>query len=99
MPLEVAPRLVRTRPVGLVDHEQVGDLEQSRLVRLHGVTPARVDHHDGGVGGAGHLHLHLADAHRLDDHPRPPRGVEDSHGFEGRERRARRGDPASPSTG
>ena len=64
--LEVATGGVGPRPIRLVDDEDVGDLHQARLVGLHGVAPARVDHHHGEVGLAGHLHLHLADAHRLD---------------------------------
>ena len=74
--------------VGLVDHEHVGDLEQPGLVGLHGVAPAGVHHHDGGVGGAGHLHLHLADADGLDQHPRPAGGVERAHRLQGGEREA-----------
>ena len=84
--LEVAAGLVGAGAVGLVDHEHVGDLEQAGLVGLHGVAPAGVHHHDGGVGGAGHLHLDLADADGLDQHPRPAGGVEDADGLEGGER-------------
>ena len=84
--LEVAAGLVGPGTVGLVDHEHVGDLEQAGLVGLHRVAPARVHHHHGGVGGPGHLHLHLAHPDRLDDDPRPAGGVEDAHRFEGGER-------------
>ena len=67
--LEVAAGLVDAGPVGLVDHEDVGDLQQPGLVGLHRVAPARVDHHDGGVGRAGDLDLDLAHADGLDDAP------------------------------
>ncbi len=68
--LEVAPGLPRSRPVGLVDGEQVGDLEEAGLRGLDGVAPARVEHHDGRVGRGRHLHLLLADPDRLDDDQR-----------------------------
>ena len=58
--LQVADGLGRARPVGLVDHEHVGDLHQPGLVRLHRVAPARVHDDDGRVGGAGDLDLDLA---------------------------------------
>ena len=70
-----APRAVR-----LVDDEHVGHLEQSRLVRLHGVTPARRHHDDGGVGRRRDLHLHLADADGLDDDHFEAGGAEQAHG-------------------
>ena len=82
--LEVAAGLVGAGAVGLVDDEDVGDLEQAGLVGLHGVAPAGVHHDDGGVGRAGHLDLDLADADGLDRAPTasrrrrgrgPPRGV------------------------
>ena len=74
--LEVAAGLVGALAVGLVDHEHVGDLHQAGLVGLHAVTPARVDHDDGGVGLAGDLDLHLADADGLDQDPPPADRVE-----------------------
>ena len=67
--LEVPPGVVDPGPVGLVDDEHVADLHQPGLVGLHRVAPAGVDHHHGGVGRARDLHLDLADADRLDDHP------------------------------
>ena len=74
--LEVPSGVGRAGPVGLVDHEQVGDLHQPGLVGLHRVAPARVDHHDGGVGLAGDLDLDLADPDRLDEHQVEADGVE-----------------------
>ena len=62
------PGVGTARPVGLVDHEQVGDLHQPGLVGLHRVAPPRVDHHHRGVGLAGDLDLDLTDADRLDQH-------------------------------
>ena len=64
--LEVADGLGDTVAVGLVHHEQVGDLEQPGLVRLHAVAPARVHDDDGGVGRARDLDLDLPDADGLD---------------------------------
>ncbi len=74
--LEITPYVVGTRPVGLVDHEDVGHLEQAGLVGLDGVAGAGVGHHDGGVGGGGDIDLDLADAHGLDDHRVVAGGVE-----------------------
>jgi hypothetical protein len=75
-------------PVRLVDHEDVGDLEQAGLGRLHGVAPAGVDDHDGGVGGPRDLHLDLADPDRLEQDPRRAGGVEHPHGLGRGERQA-----------
>ena len=97
--LEVAAGVVGARAVGLVDDEDVGDLEQARLVGLHGVAPARVHDHDGGVGGAGHLHLDLAHADGLDQHPRPAGGVEARARPRGWRATGRRGARGWPSTG
>ena len=74
--LQVAPGVGGPGPVGLVDHEDVRHLQQAGLVGLHGVAPARAHRHDRGVGGAGDVHLHLADAHGLHDDEVVPGGVE-----------------------
>ena len=78
--LEVAPGLAHARPVGLVDDEDVGDLEEAGLVGLHRVAPARGDDDDRGVGGRRDLDLHLADADGLDDHDPDARRAEQPDG-------------------
>ena len=83
---EVPARLVDALAVGLVDHEDVGDLHQPGLVRLHAVTPARVDHHDRRVGLAGDLDLDLSDADGLDEDPLASDRVERTHRLGGGER-------------
>ena len=66
-------------PIGLVDHEHVGDLHQAGLVRLHAVAPARIDDDDGGVGLAGDLDLDLPDSDRLDEDQVAADRVEQPH--------------------
>ena len=78
---EVAFGLLDAGPVGLVDHQHVGHLEQPRLVGLHRIAPARVDNDNRRVGRARHLDLDLADADGLEQHPGEPGGVEDAHRF------------------
>ena len=48
--LEVPPGLVGSGPISLVDHEQVGDLQEPGLVGLHGVAPPGGDNYHHGVG-------------------------------------------------
>src|SRR3546814_3274289 len=64
-----------TRPVGLVDDEDVGDLEEAGLARLDSVAPAGVHDDDGRVSSAGDVHLDLPDADRLHDDPRDRKSV------------------------
>ena len=97
--LEVAAGLVDALAVGLVDHEDVGDLHQPGLVGLHRVAPAGVDHDDGRVGLAGDLDLDLADADRLDDDPRGDRPRRAAGPPRASPATARRDDRASPSSG
>ena len=84
--LEVADGLGDAVAVGLVHHEEVGDLHEPGLVGLHAVTPAGVHHDDGRVGGAGDLDLDLTDADRLDDDPRLAGRVEHPRRARRRER-------------
>ena len=65
--LEVSHDLGRSRQVRLVDHEDVGDLEDACLDDLDGVPGRRCGDHDRGVGGLHDLELGLADADRLDE--------------------------------
>ena len=88
--LQVATGLLDAGAVGLVDHEDVGDLHQPGLVGLHAVAPSRVDDDDGGVGLAGDLDLDLPDADGLDEDPAVPEGVEQADRLR-RRQRARRG--------
>src|ERR1019366_2348051 len=83
---EIADRVVATRPVSLVDHEEVGDLEEPGLVRLHRVTPSGVENDDGRVGGAGDLDLDLAHTDGPDDPPRLACSVDHPHRLGGSNR-------------
>lgn len=62
---QVACGLVGALTVGLVDHHQIGDLQQPRLGGLDGVARTGVEDHHGRVGDCGDLDLGLPDAHRL----------------------------------
>ena len=77
---------VDARPVGLVDGEDVGDLHQAGLGRLHAVAPPGVDDDDGRVGLAGDLDLDLPDADGLDDDPAVPERVEQADRLRRRQR-------------
>ena len=70
-------------PVGLVDDEDVGGLEEPRLHRLDGV--ARLGHEDDHrrVGELHHVELGLAHADRLDEHPREAEGVQEAEHVRG----------------
>ena len=52
---------VRALAIGLVDDEDVGDLEQPRLHRLHRVAGLRHEHDDDRVRQAHDVELGLAD--------------------------------------
>ena len=62
--------------VGLVDHEDVGDLHDPGLQGLHLVAQAGHQDHQAHVGGPHDLHLVLAHAHGLDQDHVLPRGRE-----------------------
>ena len=69
MRAQVADDLLGAWPVALVDHEDVGDLQDPGLGRLDRVAHPRRDDHQRGVGQRGDLDLGLADADGLDaDH-------------------------------
>ena len=55
-------------PVGLVHGEQVGHLQQPRLVGLDSVAHSGGDHDQHGVGRRGHIDLHLSNPDCLDHH-------------------------------
>ncbi len=63
--------------VGLVDHEDVGDLEDARLEDLHAVAGNRRGDHDGGVDRLHHLELALADADGLEQAAVAAAGVDE----------------------
>ena len=66
----------RRRQVALAHDQDVGDLEDARLDRLHVVAqPGRADD-DAGVGQRRDFDIRLAGADRLDDHRVEPRGVQ-----------------------
>ena len=85
--------------VGLVDDEDVGDLEQPGLGGLHRVAPTRVHDDDRRVGVTRDLDLDLADADRLDRRSTPCRPRRARARLAASRARARRGDRATPSNG
>ena len=78
----------RAVAVGLVHHEDVGDLEQARLHHLHRV--ARLGHQDDddGVGEPHDVELGLPDADRLDEDDVHAERVEQAHHVARRARQA-----------
>jgi hypothetical protein len=82
--LDLTHRGVGPVAVGLVDREDVADLEDAGLGRLDAVShPGRQQHH-GAVGQTGDLDLGLADADRLDQHDLAARRVEHPQRLRGR---------------
>ena len=78
-PDELLHRLLGARPVALVDDDDVGDLEQTRLHRLDVVAETRRRDDDADVGHLRDVDLALPGADRLKQHD-----------IEARARRARR---------
>ena len=74
--------------VGLVDDEDVGDLHDAGLDRLHVVAGAGHEHDDRDVRRADDVHFVLADADGLDDDDVLARGVEDQRRVARRARQA-----------
>ena len=74
--------------VGLVHDEDVGNLHDAGLERLHFVAGAWHERHDRDVGRADDVHFVLADADRLDDDDVLAGGVEHERGVAGRARQA-----------
>ena len=89
----------RAVAVGLVDDEDVADLEDPGLGRLDAVAHAGRDQHEGGVGEPRDLELGLTDTHRLDQHDVAAGGVEHPQRLRASTRTARRGGRGRPSTG
>ena len=76
---EVSAGLVGALAIGLVDHEDVGDLQQAGLVGLHRVSPTGVHDNNSGVGGTGDLDLDLSDTDRFEQDPWKSGSVEYAH--------------------
>ena len=74
---QVAHGAVRALAIGLVDIEDVRDLEDARLDRLNVVAHARDHDHHHAMGQAGDVDLVLTHADRLDDHDLLAQGVHD----------------------
>ena len=81
-------RAVGAFAIGLVDDEDVGDLHDAGLERLHVVAGARHQRDDRDVGGADDVDFVLADADGLDDDDVLAGGVEDERRVAGRARQA-----------
>ncbi len=75
---QIAGSSVGFGAVGLVHHEDIGNLENPGLDGLDVVPQPGDHHHQRGMGGADDFHLVLADADRLDDDDIPPHGIEDA---------------------
>jgi hypothetical protein len=70
--------------VGLVDHDDVGDLHDPGLQRLDGVAGARHEDEDDRVGVVDDVDLGLADPDRLQEDVLLARGVHEQRGLERR---------------
>ena len=64
---QLAGEAIGAGAIGLVDHEQIGDLEQPGLHRLDRVARLRRQNDEDGVGDLHHTELGLPDADGLDD--------------------------------
>ena len=73
---QVAHGRRRAVVIGLVDDEDVSDLEDPGLRGLDGISGPGREQDDRRVGERGDVHLRLADAHRLDEHDVETGGVE-----------------------
>ena len=95
---ELGARPLDRRMVGLVDHDDVGDLHHAGLERLDRVAGARHEDECDGVGQPGHLDLALPDAdglveqdvaaRRIHDHARQQRRLGDPAQMSARAHRA-----------
>ncbi len=75
---------IGSRLVGLVDHQNIGDLQDAGLDGLNVVAHAWRFEDDGGVGGAGNVYFGLTGADRLDQDDFVAGGIENLyHGLRG----------------
>ncbi len=74
--------------IAFVDHENIGDLHDPRLERLHIVARAWHQDDNGNVGGAHDVDFVLADTHGFDDHQALAGSIEDQRRVAGRARKA-----------
>ena len=81
-------RAIGALAIGLVHDEDVRNLHDAGLERLHLVAGAGHQRDDGDVRRANDVHLVLTDADRFDDDDVVARGVEDDRGFRGGARQA-----------
>ena len=68
---------VNALPVGFVDDKEVANLQDAGLNGLDIISHARDGDHNGGMGGAGDLHLVLAHAHGLHQDKVFAHGIQD----------------------
>ena len=78
---DVAQRIGRALPVGLVQRDQVGELEHVDLLELRRRAVVGRHHVDGDVDEVDDLRVALADARGLDDHEVEVRGLEHAQGL------------------
>ena len=86
--LELADGDVGGRQVALAHDEEIGDLEDAGLDRLHRVALSRRTDDEPGIRELRYLDLGLTGTHRLDDDRVEAAGVEHVHDLCGRARRA-----------
>src|ERR1041384_5036860 len=65
--LDLLAQFIRSRPIALVDHVELGDLHDARLQRLNPVARFGYEYQHRGFGGRGDVELGLADADRFDE--------------------------------
>ncbi len=82
--LELADRDVGGRQVALAHDQEIGDLEDAGLDRLHGVALSRRTDDEPGIRELRYLDLRLTGAYRLDDDRVEAGGVEHVHDLRGR---------------
>ena len=97
--VQLADGRVGAVAVGLVDDEDVADLQDAGLGGLDAVAHARREQHDRGVGEAGDLDLGLADADGLDQHHVAAGRVEHPQRLRGRPGQAAEVAARAPSSG
>ena len=86
--LDRGHRAIGAVAIALVDDEDVRDLHDAGLERLHVVAGPGHEHDDRDVGGADDINLVLADADGFDDHEALAGGIEHERGITRRPRKA-----------